>query len=516
MRLALPPLEEPLISEGGGPRVTSALSLRSRASQSKDEDDFDVVRRAINPIKLKAVAMKMRHKVNGKEFIRESDGEHRHIAVSSGTAQCPRFRWQSVCRSSTRSIIQIVGTDNVEGLKTIFLHPFSILLLSSPFGIASGYLDWGESPTFWLNFLALVPLAKILGDATEELAASIHNDTVTGLLNATFGNAVEMIVAVQSIRSNLFGIVKASLLGSVLSNTLLVLGTAFLLGGFTRSAKKRGRFHVYNIPSEDFNKGGHWEKEQTFARKSALISGAMLLFSCMSFALPTVFNAYPSNDSKAVLKVSRVGAIIVLSSYIMYLIFQLLTHEETLAKEERGVEEGLGGGNDDDGDEDEDSAPGLSATCATLLMLLCTVTVALNSEYLVDAIDSVVRSEGIPEAFIGVILLPIAGNACEHASAIRFAMQDRPGLAIGIAVGSATQISLLVVPFSVVVAWALDKPLDLDFGMLNTAVVTFTILVMISLLQDGRSNWFKGYLLCAMYCFIGVLYWFVSPQISSR
>jgi len=357
-----------------------------------------------------------------------------------------------------------------------------------------------------------VPLAKILGDATEELAGSINNDTITGLLNATFGNAVEMIVAIQSIRSNLLDIVKASLLGSVLSNTLLVLGTAFLLGGLTRSRKRRGRYHSFHVVSEEFEKNGptRMEKEQKFAVKSALISMAMLMFSCMSFALPTIFNSYPSDDSKSVLQVSRIGAVIVLSSYVAYLIFQLLTHEKTLGGEEEALSPGLEEGEDEEEDED-DAGPGLSASCATGLMAVSTLAVAVNSEFLVDVIESVVRSNGLPESFIGVVLLPIAGNACEHASAIRFAMQDRPGLAIGIAVGSATQISLLVVPFSVIAAWFMDKPLDLDFGVLNTAVVTFCILVVLTLLLDGRSNWFKGYILCCMYAFLSVLYWYV-PQ----
>lgn len=468
----------------------------------------------INPIKLKAMAMKLRHRLHNLEFKRPNSNPQLAPPREDGDDVQPRLP------AKTYSVLYIVGPDNVVGLKTIFYHPFSLLLLACPAGILAHALDWGVGCVFWLNFLALVPLAKILGDSTEELAGSIHNDTVTGLLNATFGNAVEMIVAIQSIRTNLLDIVKASLLGSVLSNTLLVLGTAFLLGGLTRSRKRRGRYHSFHIVSEEFEKNGptRLEKEQKFAVKSALISMAMLMFSCMSFALPTIFNSYPSDDSKSVLKVSRIGACIVLSSYVAYLIFQLLTHEKTLGNEEDALSPGLEEEEQNaDADEDEDDVgPGLTAGCATLLMGLCTLAVAINSEYLVDTIAQVVRDYGLPESFIGVILLPIAGNACEHASAIRFAMQDRPGLAIGIAVGSATQISLLVVPFSVIVAWFAEKPLDLDFGALNTAVVTFCNLVVLTLLLDGRSNWFKGYILCCMYAFVGVLYWHVPASMEYR
>jgi len=206
--------------------------------------------------------------------------------------------------------------------------------------------------------------------------------------------------------------------------------------------------------------------------------------------------------------------VIVLSSYVAYLIFQLLTHERTLGDEEDALSPGLEDEPEAPEEDEDDAGPGLTAGCATLLMALCTLFVAINSEYLVDTIAEVVRDYGLPESFIGVILLPIAGNACEHASAIRFAMQDRPGLAIGIAVGSATQISLLVVPFSVIVGWFMDKPLDLDFGALNTAVVTFCNLVVLTLLLDGRSNWFKGYILCCMYAFISVLYWHVPKSMG--
>merc|ERR1712008_504061 len=158
-----------------------------------------------------------------------------------------------------------------------------------------------------------------------------------GLLNATFGNAVELIVAVQSLRAGLLEVVKTSLLGSVLSNILLVLGTAFLLGGLTPSTKERGRFHSFNDSHANDTERHFLEKEQKFPVKSALVSMAMLLFSCMSFALPTIFNAWPSDDTEAVLTVSRIGAWIVMSSYLAFLVFQLFTHRKTLTKEEDSV-----------------------------------------------------------------------------------------------------------------------------------------------------------------------------------
>lgn len=507
------------------------LSLQT--SEANDGIQRTLQRReTLNPIKLKLMTMRMRHRFHGRQFRRQRPGDDYpyvpswpQVEPAGACQQQAPIRGPSSVRTATITglVDTVIGPNNKLGLETIFYHPFSILLVASPLGFYAFMADWSVSWTFWLNFLALVPLAKILGDATEELAGSINNDTVTGLLNATFGNAVEMIVSIQSIRRNLLSIVKASLLGSVLSNILLVLGTSFLCGGLSSNMKQRGRHHSYHVSTEVFkaSQGGvmgglRIEKEQKFGMKGALISIAMLLFSCMSFALPTIFNAYPSDDSKSVLQVSRIGACIVLSSYVAYLLFQLFTHERTLASEGEGEDDSDEEGDDEeDIDEDEELGASLTVWCSLLLMFITTLAVALNSEALVDSIESVVQKEGIPASFIGVILLPIAGNACEHASAIRFAIQDRPGLAIGIAVGSSTQIALLVVPFSVLVGWAVDKPLNLDFGLLNTAVVTFCILVLLALLLDGRSNWFKGYLLVSMYAFLSVLYWFVPQAIQS-
>lgn len=332
----------------------------------------------INPIKLKAMAMKLRHHVQGYSFHRQTAQQHAPLDREQPSVPAseqlelrlpeplqalplqPQENSRSsrigvehnledpllgrpAARNSTErrgpaeaSVVAVDGPDNLLGLKTILFHPMCLLLVCVPLGVASRPLGWSDSWTFWLNFLALVPLAKILGDATEELAAAIGNDTISGLLNATFGNAVEMIVAVQSLRADLLMVVKTSLLGSVLSNILLVLGTAFLLGGLSSSKKQRGRFYSFNNGDSSYRE--HFiglEKEQKFPVKGALISLAMLLFSCMSFALPTIFDLFPSDDSKSVLQVSRIGAWIVMSSYVAFLIFQLVTHRKTLTKEEK-------------------------------------------------------------------------------------------------------------------------------------------------------------------------------------
>jgi len=406
-------------------------------------------------------------------------------------------RLESERASSKKSTSRKGSTDNVEGLKSILCDPMCALLVCSPLGMVSAWRGWGATWTFWLNFAALIPLAKLLGDGTEEVAAVLHNDTISGLLNASFGNAVEMIVSLQALREGLFSIVKTSLLGSILSNVLLVLGSSFLFGGLShRTDNKHTSFAAHPSAADIVVR----EKEQTFGVKSALMSMGMLLFSCMSFALPTIFDEGPGDDHDKVLKVSRLGAMIVMSTYMAFLLFQLVTHKATVQLDESA-----------ETDDDEEEGAKLSLGIALAIMAISTVVVAINSEFLVDALDDVVRSTGIPESFIGVILLPIAGNACEHAGAIRFAILDRPGLSIGIAVGSSTQIALLVIPFVVVAGWMMDQDMDLNFGILNTAVMLLSVLVVLALVMDGRANWLKGYIMVAMYVFIAILYWFVPP-----
>merc|ERR1719456_1593679 len=156
----------------------------------------------------------------------------------------------------------------------------------------------------------------------------------------------------------------------------------------------------------------------------------------------------------------------------------------------------------------------LSVPMSICVMVCTTVIVAFSSEMLVNSIETVVEKMGIGSHFIGIILLPIVGNACEHASAIRFAIQDKPGLSIGIAVGSSTQISLFVVPFSVLMGWILDKNMDLNFGSLNTTVMSISVVVVLSIVVDGSATWLQGYLLISAYYIVAILYWHLPDRMS--
>lgn len=407
---------------------------------------------------------------------------------------------------------------DISGVKEMLLHPLSTLLICLPLGVAAEYLHWGPTCVFFFNFFALVPLAKILGDATEELAEGLKNDTLAGLLNATFGNAVEMVIMVNTLRAGLISMVKATLLGSVLSNLLLVLGMSFFAGGIVGHAKKKKAVHDSKaLPTSEKELAEdetEWvqEKVQSFSKLNAMTNTSMLLLACLSFSLVTVFYAQAADAAgvpkeeieELLLPVSRFCSIIIMMAYAAYIFFQLVTHKEASA-EDNG-----------DAGEEEGEEPRLSITCSITVMLACTFIVAYASDLMVNSLEGVVENAHISSHFIGIILLPIVGNACEHASAIRFAIADKPGLSIGIAVGSSTQISLFVVPFAVLAGWVLDKPMDLNLGSLNTTVMCISVVVVLSVVVDGQSNWLQGYLLMSCYLIAAILYWFLPDHHPSH
>lgn len=425
------------------------------------------------------------------------------------------------------------------GILAILLHPLSTMLLCFPVGMYSYFTGWSDVYTFWFNFAALVPLAKILGDATEELAAGLQNDMLAGLLNATFGNAVEMVIMVQTLRKDLLDVVKATLLGSVLSNLLLVLGMSFFCGGLINKVAKKtvntplgqgitGRATLTGSGGQGIG-GGRMstvvvttttpvdapvdeegftefvgEKVQTFSVMTALVNTSMLLLSCLSFSLVTVFYSETHGHGEdsmddVILPVSRTCSIIIMLAYVAYIFFQLVTHREAMSEEEGDCE-------------DEPEEPALSIGTSVAVMLSVTFVVAFASEMLVASLEGVVADLGVSQHFIGIVLLPIVGNACEHASAIRFAIMDKPGLSIGIAVGSSTQISLFVVPFAVLCGWAIDKPMDLNFGNLNVTVMSISVVVVLSVVVDGMANWLQGYLLMSAYFVVAILYWYLPNR----
>lgn len=369
------------------------------------------------------------------------------------------------------------------GLKSLLFTKMNIMLIFVPLGFMAHFLHWGVTTTFILNMLAMLPLAGIMGVATEELACHT-GQTIGGLLNATFGNAVELIFVVQSLRQGLITVTKGTLLGSILANELLVLGMALFFGGLFD--KDTGRF--------TFN------KTQNFSFPSAMIQSQMLLFSSFMIVMPSMFEKSYHIEKIHVLHLSRMGSVFALVGYCVFMVFQLYTHADLL----RGSES-------EEGDEEEEEQASVSVPVAAGLLTVATIMVAITSEFLVHGIDGFAHEMGFSQTFIGVVLLPIIGNACEHSTAVLVALKDKTTLAIGIAIGSTIQVALFVVPFAVIVGWMLDQPMDLDFHRVNSWALLLSTLLVMSVLVVGKSTWLNGFVLISAYGVLAFLY-FLSPD----
>lgn len=265
------------------------------------------------------------------------------------------------------------------------------------------------------------------------------------------------------------------MLGSILSNILLVLGCCFLAGG------------IKHRPEQKFN-------ETVASTMSSLmaVSTASLIIPATLYAAMGSSNSHGTKED-SILVLSHGTAIILLILYGLYLLFQLRTHTKLF--------DGESGDNDSEGEQSE--AQTLSPWAAGVALVIVTVAVAVCAEYLVDSIDSIVESAHISRTFIGLILLPIVGNAAEHVTAVVVAMKDKMDLAIGVAIGSSMQIALLVTPFLVILGWIIHQPMTLHFEIFETVVFFLAVLVTNYLISDGKSNYLEGAMLIGMYIIIG-------------
>ena len=268
----------------------------------------------------------------------------------------------------------------------IFDSKLNLLLCFMPLAVMSYQLDWSGELCFIFNFLAMIPLASLLGDFTEEVAAHT-NQTIGGLINASFGNAVEVIVGIQALLADEIRVVQTSMLGSILSNLLLVLGTCFLAGGL-----------IY--------------KEQSFNPMFAKANMSLLGLGCIAFFMPTQFGDYEDIENEDALAVSRIVSLLMVAMYALLMVFQLKTHADMF----------------DDEDDDEPEMPmWVSMTGLTVLTGLITIL----GDYLVNSIDVFSSSSGISKGFVGLVILPIIGNVVEHLTAVKVAMKGKMNLAMG-------------------------------------------------------------------------------------
>ncbi|MEM8777924.1 MAG: calcium/proton exchanger, partial [Cyanobacteria bacterium P01_G01_bin.49] len=322
--------------------------------------------------------------------------------------------------------------------------------------------------------LAIIPLAAFMGQATEAIAVVV-GPNLGGLLNATFGNATELILAFVALKEGLISVVKATITGSIIGNLLLVVGFSMLLGGL--------RY-----------------KEQTFQSVAARLNASSMNLAVVAILLPTAVQYTSSGIEEQTLQnLSVAVAIVLILVYALTLLFSMKTHAYL-------YDVGVAAEEEEESSEEEASQINMSKWI--FILLLVTLGVAVESELLVNSLEAATESLGLTALFTGVILLPIVGNAAEHATAVTVAMKNKMDLSMSVAVGSSLQIALFVAPVLVLAGWILGQPMDLDFNPFELVAVAVAVLITNSISSDGRSNWLEGILLLATYIVVGLAFYF--------
>jgi Ca2+:H+ antiporter len=326
---------------------------------------------------------------------------------------------------------------------------------------------------FVVSCLAILPLAGLLGEATESLAHRAGAG-LGGLLNATFGNAAELIIAFMALRAGETEIVKASLTGSIIGNMLMVLGLAMLLGGFRH-------------------------QQLSFSQLAAETSSGMMVLAVVAFVIPAIYaqvtqHSHPEHIESISLDISW----ILILTYVASLVFQFKTHSRLFSPEDAP----------DAAEAIEDGHPWSLARSLSVL-LGAAVLIGFVSEFLVHAVDAAGSALGLGKVFMGVVVVAVVGNAAEHSTAILVAMKNKMDLALGIAMGSSMQIALFVAPLLVIAGHFMGRPLGLEFTILEVAAVMLSVFAVANLVQDGKTNWFEGFQLLAIYTILAVTFYFV-------
>jgi len=372
--------------------------------------------------------------------------------------------------------------------KSSFLKPsLDWLLVFVPVSIALRFIPALENPTilFLCSCLAIIPLAGWMGKATEHLAEHLGQG-IGGLLNATFGNAAELIIALFALHKGLEGVVKASITGSIIGNMLLVLGLSLIAGG--------AKF-----------------KTQKFDRTAASTSATALTLAAIALLIPTVFHLVAAQvpvvnggwTPQKEQNLSIAIAVVLFVTYIGTLYFSLVTHKDLF------VGEALQGAAEEVGKEEEKSGDHWTKGKSALVLLIATAFVALISEFLVGAVEAARGALGFTEVFVGVIVVAIIGNAAEHSSAVLMAMRNKMDLTLGIALGSSLQIALFVAPILIFASYLFGKPMNLEFTIPEVVAVFGSILIVQQICSDGESNWVEGLQLLSVYAILGILFYYL-------
>jgi Ca2+:H+ antiporter len=348
-------------------------------------------------------------------------------------------------------------------------NPLSVLLIAIPLALAAKLGQWGEIWVFAFSALGVVPLAGFIGSATEALA-EYTGPKIGGLLNATLGNAAELIITLVAIQAGLLDLVKASITGSILGNLLLVLGMAMVFGGV-----KNG--------------------EQKFDRRQASNHSVMLTLSILALVIPSLFSHSIGADGDVkveALSLGIAGLMIVLYALGLLYSLKVIGSPITYQPAETKIHASM------------------SISQAILILALATGGVVWLSELLVGAVENVVVTLGLSEFFLGIILIPVVGNVAEHLVAVQVAFKNRMELSVEIAMSSSLQIALFVAPILVFTSLAMGHPLTLIFNQFELIALGAGILVTTLVASDGESNWYEGATLLAVYAILGFAF-FLMP-----
>jgi Ca2+:H+ antiporter len=367
------------------------------------------------------------------------------------------------------------------------------LLVFVPIAIVLRFVPGLDNPTalFIVSCIAVIPLAGWMGKATEHLAENL-GPGVGGLLNATFGNAAELIIALFALSKGLIGVVKASITGSIIGNILLVLGLACLGGGL--------KF-----------------QKQTFNRTAAGVSATALTLAAIALIIPTIFHQVAAQvpvglggwTPEQEQSLSLAIAVVLIATYALTLIFSLVTHRELFGADETKSPAREAGEERTRMEEEQGAHGHWSVRKALTVLLVATAFVALISEFLVGAIEGARESLGLTEVFVGVIVVAIVGNAAEHSSAILMALRNKMDIGIGIAVGSSLQIALFVAPILLFASYLFGTPMDLEFTVPEVVAVVASIIIVEQISSDGESNWIEGVQLLSVYAILAILFYFL-------
>jgi Ca2+:H+ antiporter len=346
---------------------------------------------------------------------------------------------------------------------------FYVLLVFIPLSFVSAFVVKNDTFTFATCILAIVPLARIMGYVTKEISLQV-NPTMSGLLSATFGNAIELIIAVFALQAGLISVVQASIIGSIIGNILLLVGLSLFAGGL--------RY-----------------KNQRFNNETIAVSSTMLIIVVAGLAIPSVYY-YLNPNSHNIKEISESVAVVMTLIYLAGLVFSLRTHRDLFdaSDEMKATHE----------------RPTMSKRLAASILFIAVVIVAMISEFLVHAIETAAVTIGITQIFIGIVIIAIITNIAEKSTAVHFALENKLDVSIEIGLSSAIQIALFVIPILMLISQIFNFGFSLVFTPFEILAVMLAVLIVNYISADGRCNWLEGAQLISVYCIIAIAFFFVA------